>query len=91
MSPTVVDPWKMQKGTFTMFLGEVIGTATLIFIGCMGCVGTMGIAPPPPMQTALTFGLTVNLIIMVSPYQSSTLMMGIKLNKLHCFIRLLAT
>lgn len=49
-----------------MFLGEVLGTGTLIFIGCMGCIGTLGVAPPPPMQTAFTFGLTVNLLIMVS-------------------------
>ncbi|XP_008560859.1 aquaporin AQPAe.a [Microplitis demolitor] len=48
-----------------MFIGEVIGTAVLIFIGCMGGIGTMGPAPPPPMQSALTFGLTVNMIIMM--------------------------
>lgn len=48
-----------------MFVSEIIGTAVLIFIGCMGCIGTMGPTPPPPMQTALTFGLTVNTIIMV--------------------------
>lgn len=64
-----VDPWKIQKGTFTMFMAEVVGTASLIFIGCMGCIGTMGPAPPPPMQTAFTFGLTVNLIIMVYDYR----------------------
>lgn len=49
----------------TMFAAEIIGTATLLFFGCMGCIGTMGPAPPPLLQTALTFGLTVNLIIMV--------------------------
>lgn len=56
----------MQKGTATMFTAEVVGTAILIFIGCMGCIGTMGPYPPPPLQMALTFGLTVNLIIMAS-------------------------
>ncbi|XP_001603421.1 aquaporin AQPAe.a-like isoform X1 [Nasonia vitripennis] len=59
-----LEPWKMQEGTSTMFLAEVVGTSILIFIGCMGCIGTMGPAPPPPMQMAFTFGLTVNLIIM---------------------------
>lgn len=49
-----------------MFMGELVGTASLIFIGCMGGIGTMGLEPPPPLQTALTFGLTVNLLIMVS-------------------------
>lgn len=49
----------------TMFVAEIIGTGILLFFGCMGGVGTMGPAPPPPLQTALTFGLTVNFIIMV--------------------------
>ncbi|KAK0090388.1 hypothetical protein PV325_000670 [Microctonus aethiopoides] len=57
--------WILQEGTLTMFVSEIIGTAVLIFIGCMGCIGTMGPTPPPPMQTALTFGLTVNTIIMM--------------------------
>lgn len=58
--------WKLQKGAMTMFLGEVVGTGVLIFIGCMGGIGTLGRTPPPPMQSAFTFGLTVNMIIMVS-------------------------
>ncbi|EFN78638.1 Aquaporin AQPcic [Harpegnathos saltator] len=57
--------WDLQEGTMTMFAAEIVGTGILIFIGCMGCIGTMGPEPPPPMQTALTFGLTVNLIIMM--------------------------
>ncbi|XP_015112766.1 aquaporin isoform X1 [Diachasma alloeum] len=57
--------WKLQKGTMTMFLGEVVGTGVLLFVGCMGGVGTLGRAPPPPMQSAFTFGLTVNMIIMM--------------------------
>ncbi|XP_066598606.1 aquaporin AQPAe.a-like [Prorops nasuta] len=57
--------WKIQSGTLTMFIAECIGTGILIFIGCMGCIGTMTLSPPPPLQTALTFGLTVNLIIMM--------------------------
>lgn len=56
--------WELQKSTMTIFAAETVGMGVLIFIGCMGCIGT-GPAPPPPMQTALTFGLTVNLIIMV--------------------------
>ncbi|XP_012230155.1 aquaporin AQPAe.a-like isoform X5 [Linepithema humile] len=57
--------WKMQKNTMTMFAAEIVGTGVLVFFGCMGCIGAMGPAPPPPLQTALTFGLTVNLIIMM--------------------------
>lgn len=57
--------WTVQKGTTTMFIAETVGTAILLFVGCMGCIGTMAISPPPPFQMALTFGLTVNLIIMM--------------------------
>ncbi|KAG7198576.1 hypothetical protein KM043_005940 [Ampulex compressa] len=57
--------WSMQKGTLTMFLAEIVGTGILLFVGCMGCIGSMGPTAPPPMQMALTFGLTVNLIIMM--------------------------
>ncbi|XP_058794635.1 aquaporin AQPAe.a-like isoform X2 [Phymastichus coffea] len=64
MSTNRIEPWKMEKGVWPMFMGELVGTASLIFIGCMGCIGTLGKEPPPPMQSALTFGLTVNLLIM---------------------------
>ncbi|XP_011175320.2 aquaporin AQPAe.a isoform X2 [Solenopsis invicta] len=57
--------WKMQKNMLTTFAAEIVGTGILLLIGCMGGVGTMGPAPPPPLQTALTFGLTVNLVIMM--------------------------
>ncbi|XP_012533354.1 aquaporin AQPAe.a [Monomorium pharaonis] len=56
--------WKMQANTMTMFMAEAVGTAILLLFGCMGCIGTLGPAPPPLLQTALTFGLTVNLVIM---------------------------
>ncbi|CAL1689170.1 unnamed protein product [Lasius platythorax] len=56
--------WKIQENTITMFAAEIVGTGILLFFGCMGCIGTMGPAPPP-LQIALTFGLTVNLIIMI--------------------------
>ncbi|KYN06884.1 PREDICTED: aquaporin AQPAe.a-like [Cyphomyrmex costatus] len=56
--------WKLQENTMTMFTAEVIGTAMLLYIGCMGSVGSMGLVPPPALQTALSFGLTVNFIIM---------------------------
>lgn len=52
-----------------MFVAEVIGTATLLFIGCMSNVGTLGAAPPTSIQTTFAFGLTVNLLIMVSSLQ----------------------
>ncbi|XP_014230709.1 aquaporin AQPAe.a-like [Trichogramma pretiosum] len=59
-----VDPWKMQEGTFTMFVAEIIATASLLFLGCMGGIGIWGSSPPPPLQTAMTFGMAVNLLIM---------------------------
>ncbi|KAG5331742.1 AQP protein, partial [Acromyrmex charruanus] len=56
--------WKLQENTMTMLAAEIIGTAMLLYIGCMGSVGSMGSAPPA-LQTALAFGLSVNFIIMV--------------------------
>lgn len=58
--------WKVQKGTTTMFLAEVVGTGVLLFVGCMGGVGTLGRFPPSSLQSSLTFGMTVNLVIMAS-------------------------
>ncbi|XP_053999485.1 aquaporin AQPAe.a-like [Hylaeus anthracinus] len=57
--------WYLQKGTTTMFLAEVVGTAVLLFIGCMGSVGTMGLSIPLPLQTSIAFGMTVNMLIMM--------------------------
>ena len=57
--------WTMQKGTTTMFIAEVVGTGILLFIGCMGSIGTMGTILPPPLQSSMAFGMTVNLLIMM--------------------------
>lgn len=48
--------------TFLAALGEIVGTAILILMGCMGCVGSMGIIPSP-IQIALTFGVAVMIAI----------------------------
>ncbi|KZC04301.1 Aquaporin-4 [Dufourea novaeangliae] len=48
-----------------MFIGEVVGTGILLFVGCMGGIGSMGATPPPPLQTSMAFGMTVNLLIMM--------------------------
>lgn len=63
-------PWlqKLMKmdttlwDTFLAALGEIVGTAILILMGCMGCVGSMGIIPSP-IQIALTFGVAVMIAI----------------------------
>lgn len=49
---------------FLVALGEVIGTAILVLVGCMGCVGSMGVTPTT-VQIALTFGLAVMVAIQV--------------------------
>ncbi|KAI4479496.1 hypothetical protein M0804_010893 [Polistes exclamans] len=54
--------WKLQEGTWTMFIAEIVGTAILIFIGCMACIGSL---LPSPLQSSIAFGMTVNLIIMM--------------------------
>ncbi|KAF7996397.1 hypothetical protein HCN44_002029 [Aphidius gifuensis] len=43
-------------------LAEFLGTAVLIFVGCSGCLGSLG-SQPPPFQVAFVFGFTVTLII----------------------------
>lgn len=45
-------------------LAEVIGTSMLVFMGCMGCVGSLGVAPSA-FQIAITFGLAVMVVIQV--------------------------
>ncbi|XP_031834616.1 aquaporin AQPAe.a [Nomia melanderi] len=57
--------WVLQKGTTTMFIAEVVGTGILLFIGCMGSIGSMGAGPPPQLQSSIAFGMTVNVLIMM--------------------------
>lgn len=56
----------MSQMTFDkicMVLAEVIGTATLLFLGCAGGVHWNG--PPAAVQGPLNFGLTVMMIIQI--------------------------
>lgn len=53
-----------------MFIAEVVGTGILIFVGCMASIGSMSTVLPPPLQMSIAFGMTVNLIIMVSKLAS---------------------
>lgn len=48
--------------TMRTALAEFLGTAVLVFLGCMGCVGSLG-TEPRMFQMSLTFGLTVLIII----------------------------
>ncbi|KZC09226.1 Aquaporin AQPcic, partial [Dufourea novaeangliae] len=43
-------------------IAEFIGTAILVFIGCTGCIGSLGIVPGV-LQISLTFGLAVMIAI----------------------------
>ncbi|KAJ8684017.1 hypothetical protein QAD02_019809, partial [Eretmocerus hayati] len=43
-------------------LAEVLGTAVLLFLGCMGCVGGLGMEPTH-LQATFNFGLTVLIVI----------------------------
>ena len=45
-----------------MFLAELLGTALLLFLGCMGCMSWTG-QPTSSFQSAFTFGMVVMLII----------------------------
>jgi hypothetical protein len=56
----------MTQKTFDvvcMLLAEVLGTGTLMFLGCAGTVNWNG--PPPGLQPPLNFGLTVMFIIQI--------------------------
>lgn len=55
----------MMWDTFLTGVAELVGTAILVFLGCMGCVGSLGVAPPH-VQITLTFGLAVMIVIQVS-------------------------
>ncbi|XP_035737458.1 aquaporin-like isoform X1 [Vespa mandarinia] len=48
--------------TIMVLLGEIIGTAILVFIGCLSCVGSMGIVPPL-YQISMSFGIAVTIAI----------------------------
>lgn len=54
---------KQQKlDLLTIFLAETIGTALLVFLGCMGCISGYGFKPTH-LTICLGFGLAVMLII----------------------------
>jgi len=59
---------KAKKSMFSyenlgLCVAELIGTALLLFIGCMGCITEYESMPVPHYMSALSFGLTVMLII----------------------------
>lgn len=54
-----------MKSTLVAGAAELIGTSILVFVGCMGCVASLGVVPPH-LQITLTFGLAVMVVIQVS-------------------------
>jgi len=65
----------MTQRTFdnmAMILAEVIGTGTLMFLGCMGCVGLDDV--PSGFSTAIVFGFTVMMIIQMFGHVSYALL-----------------
>lgn len=53
------------KSTLIAGLAELIGTGILVFLGCMGCIAGLGVAPVH-LQITLTFGFAVMVVIQVS-------------------------
>lgn len=53
--------WK----TLCIAVSEAIGTAILVFVGCTGCIGSLGVHPNL-MQISLAFGLGAMIAIQVS-------------------------
>jgi aquaporin related protein len=52
------------KDMFTNALAEFLGTAMLIILGCVGCLGSLTIQPSQ-LQITLNFGLAVLIVIQV--------------------------
>lgn len=61
-----IDPSTMTSktaDTVALFLGELLGTALLLFLGCMGCL-SWG-KEPNNLQVTLSFGMIVMIIIQI--------------------------
>jgi len=52
-------------------LAELIGTAILVFLGCMACIGSME-ESPKQLQIAFAFGMTIMICIQVRFICSTT-------------------
>lgn len=50
----------------TLCAGEIVATAILVFLGCMGCVTGIAGGSIPHEQISLTFGLAVMVSVQVS-------------------------
>lgn len=48
----------------SIFLAELLGTALLVFIGCMGCIGSLGVAVTH-LNICLIFGLAVMMCVQI--------------------------
>ncbi|CAH2002666.1 unnamed protein product [Acanthoscelides obtectus] len=54
---------KNEPSFFTMFASEFLGTALLLFLGCMGCITQVDNPAPTHHMSALAFGFVILLII----------------------------
>ncbi|XP_036332338.1 aquaporin AQPAe.a-like [Rhagoletis pomonella] len=62
---SLLDKFNIKLSTmdkFCQFLGEVIGTSMLVFLGCTGCVQNANFANSP-LQSSLNVGLVVMVIV----------------------------
>lgn len=50
----------------SIFLAELIGTALLLFLGCMGCIDGLNSELPSSLLRATNFGFVVMLLVNVS-------------------------
>lgn len=56
-----------EPGMFVLFVTEIVGTAMLLFLGCMGvCVPEIIDLPVVPHFGGLGFGLSVLIVIQVN-------------------------
>lgn len=61
------------KTTLLTAAAEMIGTSMLVLLGCMGCIGSLGVVPSH-FQISITFGLAVMVVIQVSGMRSSDIL-----------------
>lgn len=58
-------PKQFSKDNLAIFFAEFVGTAILVFLGCMGCINGVGEPKATHHMSSLSFGLVVMMIIQV--------------------------
>lgn len=67
-------PLIMQKSSYikliSIFLAELIGTALLLFLGCMGCIEGLTSELSSTLLRSINFGLVIMMMVNVSIFDN---------------------